>query len=130
MGYQHNGGAFFIQLFQLLHHILGRTPVQGSGRFVCKEDLGLVHQAPADTCPLELPAGNLCNVMLRNIADAKLLHQANAVPVDFLPCTPALPCLVGRKQDIVHNGKVFQHMHLLENKPHAGKPHICQFFFC
>ena len=58
VGYDHDGHARFMQVFQNLHDLYGSLAVESTGRFVGKDNLGAGNQCTGNGYTLLLSAGH------------------------------------------------------------------------
>ena len=122
-------GTLGVQLFDLADDFRGGLTVQGSGRLIGEEDLRVVDHGSGDACALELAATDLVDVVVGDLDDAELSHQFFAAGDLFFSGFIALFALNGREEDVIHDGQVLHHEHLLEDESHVVQTDGSEFFF-
>ena len=103
---KHNRCSLLIETDQLIHNLAGGGAVQRTGRFVGKDHLRTVHHAAADTRTLKLSAGDLVDVVVGNLTDAKLFHEFSCAGHSFFAALFDFAGLDRRENDIIQHRKI------------------------
>ena len=74
VGYDDDGHARFVQVLQNLHNLYGSFAVEGAGRFVGKDNLGLGNQRTGNGDTLLLSAGHLIGHVVRPVFQSQTLQ--------------------------------------------------------
>ena len=127
MSYHHNRGTLFVDLCKLFHNLVRVSTIKCACGLICKEELGLVDETPADARSLELAAGHFVDVVVSCFDYSQLAHEVFAVPGNFLSRSLELLALKSGKQDVVEDSEILHHVHLLEDESHLIEPYIGKF---
>lgn len=65
----------FMELHEKFHDFLGRCRVEIPGRFIGKENLGIVHECPCDRNALLLPSGELTREARNFVRESEALEE-------------------------------------------------------
>lgn len=71
VGYDHDGHARFMQVFQNLHDLYGSLAVESTGRFVGKDNLGAGNQCTGNGYTLLLSAGQLRRLPIQHLGQTQ-----------------------------------------------------------
>lgn len=113
MSYHENGLAFPIYLIEHGKKIGGCTGIQGSGRFVRKDQLRICDQCPCNCCSLLLSAGNLVGEFFQKLVDVKGFCNGTDLLLHLLII---FPCQHERKINIVPEAEGVQKIEILEHE--------------
>ena len=87
-------------LTQQVHDLHARVTVKGSGRFVRKQDIRVVHKCPGDRHPLHLSAGHLVRFLVKLLSQPHFLQRPD---------------------------RTFPALRLIDPRDCQGKLYICQY---
>ena len=75
VGHHHNGGAFLIQFFQQVHHLLAVLGIEVTGGLIGEDQFRAGHDGTGDGDALLLAAGELLREVIGTVADGHALHN-------------------------------------------------------
>ena len=119
MGDHHDGSAVGVQFLDLVDDLGGGLAVQGACGLIGEEDLRVVDHGAGDAGALELTAADLVDIVIGDLDDAEFSHDLFAAGDLFGSGFLCFLALDRGEKDVVHDGQVLHHEHLLEDESHV-----------
>ena len=124
--HHNNGGSFFVQFGQELHHFGSVFGVQVTGRLIGKDDFRIRNNGTGDGDTLLLTSGKLLWKVVGSVADVHALQDV----IDHLLALACLHFEIGKRQLHVFKDIQFvDQIETLEHETDISFTHLRTFFF-